>query len=368
MGDLFNAPSEKQLESVLRIDRRLMRGYGTILHSRNVNNGGQNRAGIYIKNRPVIIVSTPDMNGTYQIKNKEGCDIDNVTEYTESGYYQVCNVTSSAYGSMIPFILKNSVSYIDYNSLTLVPYQDIVKFDMYGNVDQIVMKFLQYFLTKSFIPGYEDIDMERAYASYKNKLDIIIKSNMDLKQYSINKTLTPNKITGMIRGKYPINEETVDVDAPIYSDLIKSINTPFKNIADLLNTGDKKEITEKITEKTVSVVEKQPTVKPVEDTDYDIVKRCMMKRKSSKGNNKSVLSLKHPEDMNIKDVADCIEIIAKSGSYNKFATTYHIGVSTVKRFFDRGIDLMTDNNIDIPQYIKVFISDRADCGRARSNK
>ena len=191
---------------------------------------------------------------------------------------------------------------------------------------------------------------------------------MDLKEYSINKTLTPNKITGMIRGKYPKNEETVDVDTPIYSDLIKSINTPFKNIADLLNNSDKEEITEKITEKTVSVVEKQPTVKLVEDTDYDIVKRCMMKRKSSKGNNKSVLSLKHPEDMNIKDVADCIEIIVKSGSYNKFATTYHIGVSAVKKFFDRGIDLMKVNNIDIPQFVKVFISDRADWGRARSNK
>lgn len=364
MGDLFNAPSEKQLESVLRIDRRLMRGYGTILHSRNVNNGSQKRAGIYTKNRPVIIVSTPDMNGTYQIKNKEGHDIDNVTEYTENGYYQVCSVTSTAYDNMIPFILNNSVGYIDYNSLTLVPYKDIVKFDMYGNVDQITMKFLQYFLTKSFIPGYEDIDMERAYVSYKNKLDIIIKSNMDLKQYSINKTLTPNKITGIIRGKYPVNEEAVDIDTPIYSDLMESINTPFKNITDLLNTSDKEEQIKQPT----PVVEKQPTVKPIEDRDSDVVKRCLMKRKSSKGNNKSVLSLKHPEDMNLKDVADCIEIIVKSGSYNKFATTYHIGVATVKRFFDRGIELMKANNIDIPQFVKVFISDRADYAKSRFPK
>ena len=362
MGDLFKAPSEKQLESILRIDRRLMRGYGTILHSRNVNNGAQNRAGIYSKNRPVIVVSTPDMNGTYQTKNKEGRDIDNVTEYTENGYYQVCNITSTAYENMIPFIFNNSVGYIDYNSLTLVPYHDIVKFDMYGNVDQITMKFLQYFLTKSFIPGYEDIDMEMAYSNYKDKLDMIAKSNMDLKQYSIIKTQKSNKITGIERGKYSVDD--ADIDTPIYSDLIKSINTPFKNIADLLNTSNKEEIAEN----PVSVVEKQPTVKLIEDKDSDIVKRCIMKRKSSKGNNKSVLSLKHPEDMNLKDVADCIEIIVKSGSYNKFATTYHIGVSAVRRFFDRGIDLMTNNNIDIPQFVKVFISDRAEYGRSRSHE
>ena len=242
MGNLFKVPNENIMKGVETVNCRAYYNAGTILYSKRKPGLDY---GIFLKPRPILVVSAPHMNGSLD-KN------------TETVYYQVVMITSNDHmGSLIPIKLGQRISYINLTQEWFVDKADIDEYTtLYGHIPDPVMEMIKYSKVKLYCPEVYDEEMEKAIQAYKDIFRKVnnegdIKSNFEpSSEEEKNKVL--RSINHPIESK-PENAEIVWRD----KDSTGSIYTPFGH----LNSYFEKESEDKL----VPPVKSEPTVVHTEE-------------------------------------------------------------------------------------------------------